>query len=113
MPSLIILAGMPATMQLSGTSLTTTALGATNTLLPIVSFPKALAPGPKATWFTHYWAVFLTTTIPNKYSRVETTIIPCSNNVKMNAATSRKVHDAKPIPTCIWMDTYGIFHAKP
>ena len=47
---LIILAGMPPIIQLSGISFVTTALGATNTLLPMLSLPKAFAPGPKATW---------------------------------------------------------------
>ena len=46
---LITFAGTPPTIQLSGTSFTTTALGATNTLLPIVILPNALAPGPNPT----------------------------------------------------------------
>lgn len=46
----IILAGTPPTMQLSGTSLETTAFAATNTLLPIDILPKAFAPGPNAVW---------------------------------------------------------------
>ena len=40
-----ILAGTPPMVALSGTSLTTTALGAINTLLPIVIRPITLAPG--------------------------------------------------------------------
>jgi len=46
---LIIFAGTPATIALSGTSFTTTALGATNTLLPILIGPIILHPTESST----------------------------------------------------------------
>lgn len=42
------LAGIPATTQFEATSLVTTALGATNTLSPIVISQNAFTPEPNA-----------------------------------------------------------------
>ena len=46
---LIIFAGTPPTIALSGTSFTTTAFGATVTLLPILIFPITLHPTASST----------------------------------------------------------------
>ena len=43
----IIFAGIPPTTTLSGISFVTTAFAPTVTLLPILTFPRILAPKPK------------------------------------------------------------------